>query len=242
MGGSDLSSLDDQWKDRLIAIGKGVAGAIPFVGGVVGELVGMIPGQRADRIAAYLAGLSNRVDALDADVRATLANSPEKLDLIEEGGVQASRATSAARIEQIVEAVSRGLDEDESDLVRRKRLLRLVGELDDDEVNLLNAYGRSFGGGDRQAFERVNQPDPLHLQSSMEARDENVLYDAGRAHLLRLGLLKKNYGSLKRGATPEFDPNSGDFKHRLEVSTLGRMMLREIGLETPFDVAQRSGG
>ena len=231
-------SLDDDWRDNLIAIGKGVAGAIPLAGGVVSELIGMIPGQRADRIATYLRELAIRVEALDEKVRSALASNPEKMDLIEEGGLQASRATSRERLDQIVEAVSRGLAESDSDVVRRKRLLRVFGELDDDEVSLLNAYGRSYGGSDRMAFEKVNRPDPAHLGSSMSVVEDNTLYDAGSAHLLRLGLMKKNYGTVKRGELPEFDTSKGDFKHRLEVSHFGRMMLRAIGLETPFDASR----
>lgn len=231
--------LDDDLRDKLVAIGKGIAGAIPIAGGVVAEVVGMvIPGQRADRIAKYLRALATRVDDLAKEVRDGLASNTEKIDLIEEGGFQSARATSQARIDQIVEAVSRGLSEDDADVIRRKRLLRILGELDDDEINLLNAYGRSYAGGDRQAFEKVNRPDPPHLQASSSIVEQNQLYEAGKAHLVRLELLKKNYGNVKKGQTPEFDPRKGDFKHNLEVSYLGRMLLREIGMETPFDAQQ----
>lgn len=233
--------LDDDLKDKLVAIGKGVAGAIPVVGGVVGEVVGMtIPGQRADRIAAYLRALAERVDDLAEEVRAGIVSNAEKIDLIEEGGFQSARATSQERIDQIVEAVSRGLSEDDAEVVRRKRLLLILGELDEDEINLLNAYGRSYGGADPQAFDRVNRPDLPSFQSPRSVMDQNQLYEAGKQHLIRLGLLKKNYGSVKKGTIPEFDSREGDFKHRLEVSSLGRMLLREIGLETPFD-AQQTG-
>jgi hypothetical protein len=233
--------LDDDWRDKLVAIGKGVAGAIPLAGGILAEVVGVvIPGQRADRVAAYLRALNSRVERLAAEIRGGLASNAEKIDLIEEGGFQSARSTSQERIGQIVEAVSRGLSEDDADVVRRKRLLLILGELDDDEVNLLNAYGRTYGGADRQAFERVNRPAPPHLQSPPSAIDQNQLYEVGKSHLIRLGLLKKNYGTVKTGDVPDFDAHEGDFKHRVEVSHLGRMLLREIGMETPFD-AQQAG-
>lgn len=231
--------LDDDLRDKLVAIGKGVAGAIPLGGGVLAEVVGMvIPGQRADRIAAYLRALASRVEDLAVEIRDGLVSNAEKIDLIQEGGFQSARATSQERIDQIVEAVSRGLSEDDADVVRRKRLLLILGELDDDEVNLLNAYGRSYGGADREAFDRVNRPKPPHLQSSRSVIDQNQLYELGKRHLVRFGLLKKNYGNVKKGEIPEFDAREGDFKHRLEVSHLGRMLLREIGMETPFDAQQ----
>ncbi|WP_347303664.1 hypothetical protein V5740_03310 [Croceibacterium sp. TMG7-5b_MA50] len=228
--------LDDEWRDKLVAIGKGVAGAVPFAGGVISEVVGMvIPGQRADRIAAYLRELASRVDDLSAEMRDGIASNAEKIDLIEEGGFQSARATSRERIDQIVEAVSRGLNEDDASVIRRKRLLLILGELDDDEVTLLNAYGRSYAGLDRLAFEKINRPDPIGFQSSPSALDQNQLFDVGKNHLIRLGLLRKNYGNIKKGQIPEFVPRDGDFKHNLEISPLGRMLLKEIGMETPFD-------
>lgn len=229
-------SLDDNLRDKLVAIGKGVASVVPLAGGIMAEVVGVvIPEQRADRIAAYLRALTSRVDELTQEMRDGLSANTEKIDLIEEGGFQSARATSQERIYQIVETVSRGLNEDDVDVVRRKRLLLILGELDDDEVNLLNAYGRSYAGVDRQAFQKVNRPATPHMQSPPTLIDQNQLYEAGERHLVRLGLLKKNFGTLKKGEVPEFDPHIGDFKHSLEVSHLGRMLLREIGMETPFD-------
>ncbi|MCG9917215.1 MAG: hypothetical protein MH112_12770 [Phenylobacterium sp.] len=231
--------LDEEWRDKLVAIGKGIAGSIPVAGGLVGEVVGsVIPGQRADRIAAYLRALAARVDLLSLEVRDGLAANVEKIDLIEEGGFQSARATSKERIDHIVEAVNRGLSEDDADVIRRKRLLLILGQLDDDEVNLLNAYGRAYAGADRQAFERINRPEPLHMGSLPSAVDQSHLYEAGKDHLLRLDLLKKNYSQPRKGETPEFDARKGDFKHTVEVSYLGRMLLREIGMETPFDSQQ----
>jgi hypothetical protein len=61
------------------------------------------------------------------------------------------------------------------------------------------------------------------------------LYKAGEDHLLRLGLLQRNYGNVKKGEYPEFDQNTGSFKGRAEISYLGRMLLREMGVKVPFD-------
>ena len=81
--------LDDSWRDRLVAIGKGAAGAIPWGGGLVAEIVGaVIPGQRADRIADYLRALSARVDAMSTDLRDALPMNAEKIDLIEEAATR----------------------------------------------------------------------------------------------------------------------------------------------------------
>lgn len=228
--------LDDDLRDRLVAIGKSAVSVVPIAGGPLAEIIGaVIPGQRADRIVAYLRELSERFAAFEASVQLAVAVNAVKIDLIEEGGFQAARATSKERIGYIVEAVCRGLKENDAEVIRRKRLLLLFGELDDDEVVLLNAYGRSYGYADPEAFDRVQRPDPTHLQSARQDIDREHLYEAGEEHLLRVNLLKRNYGTVRKGQLPDFDARNGHFKHTVEVSYLGRMLLKEIGLITPFD-------
>jgi hypothetical protein len=234
--------LNDDYRDQLVAIGKGAVSLVPLVGGPLAEIIGAaIPNQRADRIAAYVRGLDTRIGQMAAELRAQLSSNAAKLDLIVEGGYQSARALSAERVEQITEAVSRGLAEDEADVIRRRRLLIMFGELDDDEVAMLNAYGRSYAGADRHAFASINRPDRVHMQSPPDAIERDRLYDAGKAHLLRLDLLKRNYGTVKKGQLPEFDGKSGEFKHTIEIAFLGRLLLKEIGMPTPFDESQRWG-
>ena len=237
---ADYDPLDDDYRDQLATIGKGVASLVPLFGGPLAEIVGKaIPNQRADRIATYMRNLSSRLDQLSETVQKSISESAAKIDLIEEGGFQSARAISRERIELIAEAVAKGLSADEADVIRRRRLLVMLGELDEDELALLKAYGRSYAGQDRQAFESINRPAPVHLRSSIEERERERLYETGKEHLLRLELLKRNYGQVNRGATPEFDPRLGDFKHRVEISYLGRLLLKEIGAPTPFDEARQ---
>lgn len=68
------------------------------------------------------------------------------------------------------------------------------------------------------------------MQSGRDGIERNHLYDLGRAHLPPLGLLKNNYGNVKKGQIPEFDLRSGNFMHSVEVSGLGRMLRAEVGL------------
>lgn len=232
-----LEELDDNLRDRLVAVGKGVVSFIPSLGGPLAEIIGaVIPGQRADRITAYLRNLAGRFEAMESELQRGISKSAQKIDLIEEGGFQAARATTRERIEQIAEAVSRGLAVEEAEVLRRKRLIQLLGELDDDEIALLNAYGKSYGTGDSSAFNSLDIPEPLHLQSSRTEVDRDKLFEAGREHLLRLGLLERKFQPVRRNELPEFDAKTGYFKHRVEISYLGRMLLTEIGLKIPFDV------
>ena len=79
----------------------------------------------------------------------------------------------------------------------------------------------------------MNRPEPAHLGSSQTQLDKAQLYEAGKSRLLRLGLLQRNYGHVKRGEYPPFDARSGGFKSRIEISYLGRMLLREAGIDLP---------
>lgn len=228
--------LEDDYRDQAVAIGKGLVSLVPFVGGPLGEIIGaVVPNQRADRIATFVRALDEYIKTFAEETRNGLAASKAKIDLIEEGGYQAARAISPERIVQITEAVARGLVEDDADVLRRRRLLVILGELDDDEVALLNAYGRSYAGADRDAFNRIGRPERPHMRSSVEVREADRLYQVGKQHLLRLDLLERNYGSVKKGQLPEFDSKAGDFKHTVEISYLGRLLLKEIGMTTPFD-------
>lgn len=228
--------LDTNAKDRLVAATRGALAAVPLAGGLLGELVTeVIPGLRQDRVVTYLRLLEQRVAAMeDAQAKAALVD-PEKIDLIERGGFQAARATSPERIAHIVDVVARGLEAGEAEIIRRKRMMELLGEIDDDEVAILTAYGRSLGGGDRNAFGAISRPDPPHLGAGREVIDQNQLYELGKNHLLRMGLLERNYGNVKKGQLPEFDAKAGGFKGNVQISYLGRMLLREMGIELPFE-------
>ena len=127
---------------------------------------------------------------------------------------------------------------DHADLVRRKRLARLLRQIDDEELVLLHAYGQSYGG-DGSVWDAVRRPNPAHLQSNIEEIDAEHLYDAGRDQLLRLGLLRKNYRKPPRGQAPTFDPRKGDYDHNLEVSYLGRLLLRYLDMPSPVDAGEK---
>lgn len=238
MGDTD-DDLDENGMDALAATGRALSGLVPMFGGVVGELLTkFVPNQRTERIVRYVRGLEARLEKLEADADEILSD-PENVDLVEEGGFQAARATTDRRIDAIVTIVANGLTAEDADVVRRKRLVRLLRQIDDDELVLLNAYGQSYGG-DGSVWNTVQRPDPAHLGSSISQIDAEKLYDAGREHLLRLGLLKKNYRKPPRGQSPAFDAQKGDYEHSVEVSYLGRLLLRHLGMPSPIDADDRS--
>lgn len=227
--------LDQDEQDALAATSRALAGLIPGFGGVVGEFfTKTIPAQRMDRIVAYLRQLKSRLDEQDAAI-ANLMKDPERADLIEEGAYQAARATTTDRIASIAALVANGITSDEANIVRQKRLARLLSEIDDDEVLLLNAYGQSFGGDGSAAWDAIDRPYPPSINEGIDRLDASKLFDAGQDNLLRLGLLEKSYRSPRRGEIAEFNPRDGDFPHHIQLAYLGRLLLRYIGKPTPLD-------
>ena len=227
--------LDNDWRDRAALVTKVAASLVPVVGGPLAELVTeVIPRLRQDRIVEYLRELDTRLATLEQEKVDCFLADAEKIDLVESGGHYAARATSSERISRLAEIVFRGLGADETNLVRRKRLLGLFGEIDDDEFLLLSAYGKSRGGLGSQAWEAIDRPPPAHLESSREQVEDAKLYELGSQNLVRLGLLQRNFGQVKRGEYPPFDAKTGGFKSRIEISYLGRMLLREAGIDLPF--------
>ena len=226
--------LDPNWRDRVASITRVAASLVPMVGGPLAEVVTeTIPRLRQERIVEFLRLLEARLATLERDRVEDILSDPEAIDMVESGGHVAARAVTPERLGRITELVFRGLAAHDADTIRRKRLLVLLGQIDDDEFVLLNAYGQSYGGDGSEAWDAVARPEPTVLGSSRKHLESAELYDAGIQHLLRLGLLQRNYGFVKRGEYLPFDPKSDGFKSRIEVSHLGRMLLRETGIDLP---------
>ncbi|PKP80383.1 MAG: hypothetical protein CVT79_16175 [Alphaproteobacteria bacterium HGW-Alphaproteobacteria-18] len=237
MSDKDNDALDRNTRDVLAAVAKGAVGAVPFVGGILSEIISeIIPGQRQDRLVKYLRLLEQRLSQLEQDKIDRAISDPERIDLFERGAHQAVRATTDKRIAQIVEIVFNGMSRDDADIVRRKRLAGLLDQLDNDEIAILNAYGQSYGSAGSDPWTEIPRPAPANMQSTTSEIDDDALFNLGQENLLRLGLLRRNFGTVKKGEYPPFDAKSGGFKARMEISYLGRLLLREIGLPSPIDV------
>ena len=227
--------LDNNWSDRAALVTKIAASLVPMVGGPLAELVTeVVPRLRQDRIVEYLRQLAARIETLEKEKVERILADVEKIDLLESGGYLAARATRSDRISKIAEIVFRGLDAEQTNLIRRKRLLGLFGAIDDDELLLLNAYGQSYGAPGSNAWDAIDRPLPAHFGSSMEDIDNVKLYELGEQNLLRLGLLQHKFDNVKKGEYPPFDTRSGGFKSRTEISHLGRLLLKEAGIDLPF--------
>jgi hypothetical protein len=239
-GRSLANDLEKSVRDRLTEYASAGVSALPLVGGVLGQALNdVIPNQRIERIVKYIRLLESRLEAIEEKRVRTLLNDPVKQDLVVAGGSQAARALSDKRLKYIARIVANGIDNEEVENIRKSRLLRLLSELDDDEVAILNAYGSTYAKGGTGSWDKVRRPDPPTMGGPSKAVDDTKLYEAGTEQLFRLGLIEQKFSFVKKGELPEFDTRAGRFKGRFEISYLGRMLLREIGLPTEFDKGRR---
>jgi hypothetical protein len=224
------NELDTNLKDRIAAGLRALVSAVPIAGGLLSEIVTeIIPGQRQERFAFFLQRLAVRLSDMEVELASMRLSDPSRIDFIETGSLQAVRAITNDRIEHIAEVVARGISSDDLNVIRRKRVLAILGELDDDEIAILTVYGKSYTGTVENVWDKLQRPDPVHLQSSVDDMDQNALYKIGQDHLLRVGLLERKYRNIKKGTLPEFDPSTGNFKASISISYIGRLLLREIG-------------
>jgi hypothetical protein len=221
-------------KDLMVSLTKGVIGAAPFVGPLAAEVIeNIIPNQRIDRIARFIEILDKKVAKLDHDRIKTKFTNPGFIDLLEDGFFQVARALTEERKKYIASIIKNSLSEEQVEYVEYKKLLSLLGELNDIEVIILNSHER-FHMDDQEFFEKhkaILTSPPAHLGSSQEEVDKATIYQTYKHHLARLGLLRQRFKKPGRGELPEFDEKTGILKASgYDITPLGRLLLRYIDL------------
>jgi hypothetical protein len=204
-------------RDRAVAVARAVAGMVPVAGSLIAELITeVVPGQRQERIEDWLRHLAERLASIEDATLQERLREPENVALFEEGAYQASRAFSEERRRQIAELVAGGIADQRRDYLEGLRVLRLLGELDDAEVIILAGYLQKNRDGDYwKRHANVLQDLAVHLGSSRDQIDADVVRKAGRQHLVQVGLLDQ--GALGGAAS-------------IQLNGLGRLLLRRIGL------------
>lgn len=217
--------------DVISVVVKGSLGAIPVVGTLAAEVVGvLIPNQRLDRIEALLAEVSKQIGESEGDDLRARFTSPEFVDVLEEGFQQASRALPGDRIQLIAAILKNGLTEAEFDHLQDKRLLELLGEVNDAEIVLLRSHTLASREGDwKERHSDILIPPVATMNSSQQTKDKATIHGQFNANLARLGLLRARFRSWKKGEVPKFDATTGlPQVSGYELTPLGRLLLRRV--------------
>ncbi|BBT80846.1 hypothetical protein WP8S18E11_25120 [Aeromonas veronii] len=220
--------------DVVAILGKGLAGAIPFVGPLAAEIIGaIIPNQRIDRIESLLRHLESKITEEDKLKVQAKISMPESVDLLEDGFLQAARALSEERKDYIASLLKNNLTKEHLEYIEHKRLLYILGQLNDLEIIILKYYTLHQSSPEFEEFftlhQEILQPQDVYIGSSQEALDKTLIYQTHRSHLASLGLLRPVFKRAKRGELPEFDDKTGMIKtNGYTITPLGRLFLRSI--------------
>lgn len=220
--------------DLAAVIGKGVVGAIPFVGPLAAEVVGsIIPNQRIDRIEKLLVELETKISVKEQVKVKDKLNSEESIDILEDGFIFASRALSQERLDYIASLLKNSLTEPEVKHIEYKRLLGILGQLNDIEILTLKSYVLHQTPGEEQEFWKkhgdIIRVPPAVMGSTQDEIDKYVIHQTHKNNLVALNLLKPRFKKPKKGEFPEFDDKTGMIKASShEVTSLGRLFLRAI--------------
>ena len=224
--------LEVKKRDLIASALKGVCGTLPIVGPSIAEIIGyVIPSQRIDRIASLLKALESKVDPEQkARIEAKMLEE-KSVDLMEDGFLQTARALSEERIEYIASLLKNSLTDEDLEQSAYKRLLFLLGEINDIEVIILKSY--SIYGAEHQEFwenhKEVLAVPAAYLGASQEEIDKHAIYETYKANLAHLGLIRIRFKKPKRGEVPEFDEKTGMVKASgYNITSLGRLLLRSI--------------
>ena len=142
------NELERNKTDLLTSVAKSVLGILPYAGPLLSELIdNLIPDQRIDRLAKYIMELERKLSDLSAERIRELLKDSECIDLFEEGFVQASRAITDERRAQIASVVRNGLDDESMAYSESKYLLKLLQELNEQEIIWLRYHLHPTIGG-----------------------------------------------------------------------------------------------
>ncbi|MBD0825393.1 hypothetical protein ICJ85_15350 [Aestuariibaculum marinum] len=220
--------------DIITSITKSVAGAVPFAGSLLSEIIeNTIPNQRFDRLIKYVKELDERISRIPTDKFENLSTNPRSIDLIEESFYQASRALSSDRRSYIINIVINGISDDGLKQENAKVLLKILQELNDIEIIWLRYYLDPTVNGDkefRKKHENVLKSIYPYIGADKETLNQSAIQKNYRTHLERLGLIVNKLEINRKTGQPEFERTTGLPKVRYtRITTLGEMLLENIG-------------
>jgi|SRR3989344_533093 len=232
MDSKRLQDLQNTRVDTAVSIAKGVLGAIPYGGGLFAEIIGLtIPNQRLDRITRFLMELDKRLETAE---RNKLKNNEYALNLFEDGLVQASRALSEERNRYIAVFLKKAINVNEDSYGTKKKLLYLLQELTDKDVDILKAISSCGYHATENAYYpghiTVGAYDLLNDEERYEYDSKQVSWEMHVTTLERLGLLSV----VREKFDADGIPHHTDYKTSLpkivgyDVSDLGKVFLFSI--------------
>ncbi|WP_322514897.1 hypothetical protein SR870_17990 [Rhodopseudomonas palustris] len=210
---------------------RAVVSTAPVVGGLLTEIITeLIPNQRLDRVERFILALAEEVQRAGCERCLPTSEGPQ-LELVESGLRAASMTSSTSKIEHLAKCAARGLTKDEGDAIRAQRILKILSELDPEELIVL-LYHTKLTIAAAQEFRKLHPAIfdlPLLMYGcDQDVRKRNAEYQAAERHLISLGLVSEEI---------KFDSKTGSAKLTIrkaekdvQLTIVGRLVLHHAGL------------
>jgi hypothetical protein len=117
----------DGHSDITVALLKSLATYVPKFGPILANVIGIaIPNQKMDRLISFIKVLGDRMNYVEEDIAKLRMETPEFADLFEDGLIQASRALTDERRQNIAALLSNSLTDQDLAHLEQKKLLWLL--------------------------------------------------------------------------------------------------------------------
>jgi hypothetical protein len=229
------TQLKHQKSDTVALLLKSALGAIPVAGSLLSEVVStIIPNQRLDRVAKFAEKLEAKISRLEKSYLFSLLSDEEFVGILEEGIIQAAKSTSESRREYIASIIAKGISDKEVKFSETRRMLTILGDLNDSEIITLRYYLVQTIQGDEEFREKNRDiviPPPVTLGSPQPEKDKAAILDNYREHLVSLGLLENEYDTdIRTGVMLTDNFTHGPKIRGKNLTSMGRLFLRFVGL------------
>jgi hypothetical protein len=229
-------NIDQNSTDYVVATVKAGLGMVPFAGSILAELAGtIIPKQRTDRLIDFARKLESKLGELEKETLRAKLNDENFTDLLEETTRQAASAITDERRTYLSSLLSVGITDKRVSFIETKHLLRILSQINDIEIIWLRYYLYPLISGDdefREKHASILEPVFAHIGSDQATIDKRALQESYVQHLVSLGLMERPLQIDSSTGLPIFDRHTRDWKvHSRQVTILGRLLLRYIGLE-----------
>jgi len=205
--------------DQRIKLYKAVAGVLPGGSFLVEYLIDHVPGQRAERLSAYIEQLNLRLEQLES---LQFTKTYEYAALVENSIIEATKPISRKRLEWISSIAVPSTTPTEQEIEFRRRALQILTDLSDNNVECLVAHT------DFSSTVRLERSMPRHHFISMADAKDLPAHDlfVKRLENTRLELYQEALIE-KRLLLPEEERRMAKYK----VSELGRLFVFVLGEE-----------
>lgn len=218
--------------DKKTALIKGTIGMVPVFGSLLAEIVGLnIENQKVERLQAFAGALGEQIKYLDYEMISVKMKTEEFIDLFEASLHQAANSMSDERRNYIALLLKNSLTNEELSHAEERKLLDLLGQLNDPEIIVLKA--ESLGGDEFFSFREKHRDILVPVKATFGIDREFLVKEAFqksyRNKLMEIGLLEPIFKRTRKGESPEFDIATGRIKATsYKVSSLGQLLLQYI--------------